>query len=172
MADLHDPRFTTADGRMIVAERSGATLCIPADAANADYAELLASGAPIAPFQCWVILDAARVGLAAAVDAEAGRRRFLAVGTRDPAKLAVYQWKAEIVANGDDHLEAIEAEAAARGLAPTYLAALIRAKAVVWRELGLAIDAATAAHKARIVALPDLAAAEAYDVMAGWPDVG
>lgn len=170
MTDVRNPRFAAADGRVIAAERDGATLCIPAHPANADYAELLASGAPIAPFQRWATLDAAKADLAAAVDAEAERLRFLAVGTRDPAKLAIYQWKAEMVADGDDHLEPIEAEAAARGIAPTYLAALIRAKAVAWRELGIAIDAAAAVHKAAIAALIAMAEAEAYDATVGWPE--
>lgn len=136
-------------------------------------AELIASGAEIAPFARWSSIDAARGELIAVVESKAAALRLAVAGTNDGAKFAVYREKyaaaVEALAGDGVSLAALAPEAAAIGKTPGELAAIVKAKGDAWRVAGFAIDAAASAHKVAIAGLADVAAASAYDIDAGWP---
>lgn len=167
-------RWLDAEHTMVRRESDGA--CIPADATNRDYAALLAEGAEIAPFQRWADLGAAKAELTAAVEARARQLRVAVAGTDDATKLAVYREKYAValaaLSGGVAAVEAVAAfapEAAARGESPSTLAALVKFLGDQWRAAGMAIDAASQAHKRAITALASVEEAEAYDIEADWP---
>lgn len=121
----------------------------------------------------WANVDEARSDLAARIEARARMMRVSVAGTSDATKLAVYRQKYETavaaLAGDPDALDALEMEATARGETPAELAALVKFLGDAWTAAGLAIDAAYQTHKGAITALPNLAAAEAYDLNAHWP---
>lgn len=162
-------QWLDAEQTAIRRESDGA--CIPADPANRDYAKALAAG--IAPFQRWANLDLARAELLGEVEARARRLRVAVAGTDDATKLTVYREKyaTALAALGNDAgaAAALKPEADARGESVAALASLVKSLGDQWRAAGLAIDAAYQEHKTAIAALPDLAAAGAYDTSAGWP---
>lgn len=157
--------------RTVIARSDGAF--IPADPANCDYADLLAAGAEIAPYQRWADLAAAKVELTATVEARAARLRVAVAGTSDATKLAVYREKYAIAlaALGGDNaaLSKLAPEAEAQGETAAELAALVKTLGEAWTNAGLAIDAAYQGHKRAIAGLASLEAAAAYDLGAGWP---
>lgn len=166
MADTH---CWANAARTMIARSDGTD--IPADRANRDYADALAAG--IAPFQRWGDLAAAKADLTASVEARAARLRVGVAGTSDATKLAIYREKyatALAALGGDDGaLAKLAPEAAARGESATALATMVKSLGEAWTNAGLAIDAATQAHKRAIAGLASLEAAEAYDTEAGWP---
>lgn len=173
MTDLLNPRWADADETVIRAETpDGAALSIPADPANRLYAELIEDGVAIAPFRRWADIAEAKAALVADIDARAAALRTAVAGTSEAAKFALYREKyaLAVAALGGDAsaLSAFDAEAGARAMTAHDLAQLVKTMGDAWRSAGLAIDAAAAAHKAAIAALADVAAAEAYDVGAGW----
>jgi len=175
-------RWADAAHTTVIAERSdGVSVSIPADMGNADYRRLVAGDAHenvepavIAAFARWSSLADAQSELTHDVEAEASRRRVLAVGTSDATKLVMYEHKyaaASAALNGDaGALLSLEAEATARGVSASALAALIQGAGDDWRERGQAIEVASAAHKVAIAVLGDVPLAESYDASEGWPD--
>jgi len=176
-----NPRWADAEHTSVVAMRGdGAAVAIPADLANADYLRLIVGDvdadvapAPISKFERWPSLTAAKADLMRAAEDAVVVRRVRAVGTTDATKLAMYQQKYAVALGARDGaadaLAQLEAEAGARGVSATALAALIIATGDRWRNVGQAIEAASAAHKTAIAGLADMAAAERYDVTAHWP---
>lgn len=164
-------RWANQEHTMVLRESDGAL--IPVAAGNRDYADIAASGAGIAAYQRWANLNAAKAELTLDVERRASVRRFAVAGTSDASKLAAYQVKYETallaLAGDAAALAALAPEATARGETAGDLAALVKSLGDQWRAAGLAIDAAYQTHKAAIGALDALAAAEAYDVDAGWP---
>ena len=79
---LSNPRYTDASKTRIGVVLDGRTAFIPADAGNADYADLLASGQEIAPY-------IPPAPTAEDVRAECRRRMRLALGARDDSHLDV-----------------------------------------------------------------------------------
>lgn len=112
-------------------------------------------------------LESWQIELNEAADRRADALRVLVTGTNSQTQLEVYRNKYERALAGD--LSFLEAEATARGISAAQLAAVIIAKAEAWRDAGQAIEAARGAHKMAIAALPNAAAAQAYDIEAGWP---
>lgn len=162
-------RWLDAEQTIIRRESDGA--CIPAADGNRDYADALAAG--IAPYRRWADLDRARADLIGEIEAIAAQLRVAVAGTGDATKLAIYREKyatALAALGGDDGaLAKLAPEAQARGESARELAGLVKSLGEAWTDAGLAIDAATQAHKRAIAALASLDAAEAYDTGAGWP---
>lgn len=162
--------YTAPDQQVIV--RSDGVF-IPVDVENRDYQELIDSGAWIAPYRRWKTLAQATASLLRQAEDAARSLRTAVAGTDDATKLATYREKydtaVQALAGDTAALAALEPEATARGETAAELAALVKALGDAWRAAGLAIDAAYQTHKAAITALPDLEAAEAYDLTQGWP---
>jgi hypothetical protein len=126
----------------------------------------------ILAFQRWANIEAARVDLLAEVEARAAAMRLFVIGTTDASKIAVYREKYDValaaLAGDEAALATLAPEASARGQTPAQLAALVKALGDAWRGAGLAIDAASGAHKVAIGALTLETAAD-YDLGAYWP---
>lgn len=164
--------FRWLDAEQTTIRRESDGSCITPDNPPSDaYLEALAAG--IEPFRRWGDLAAAKAELTASVEARAARLRVAVAGTSDATKLAVYREKytTALAALGGDTaaLAKLAPEASARGETTGALATLVKSLGEAWTNAGLAIDAATQAHKRAIAALASLDAAEAYDIEAGWP---
>lgn len=181
MTDILSVAWHDADRSAVRINYPGGVYKIaPATLANRDYRRVVegdpdAGDGPITidPFQRWATIEAARAALKDDVEAHAAKLRRAAIGTNDPTKIAMYDQKYAIavaaLASDQSALDALASEAVARGVSPAQLAGVIKATGDGWRALGQAIEAASGGHKVAIDALADVAAAEAYDVAAGWP---
>lgn len=164
-------RWLDAEHTMVRRESDGAVFA--ADSSNRDYADCLAAGAAIAPYQRWAGLAEAQADLVAAVEARARAMRMGVAGASDATKLAIYREKyataIAALANDAAAIAALTPEASARGEDAATLARLVKSLGDQWRAAGLAIDAAYQTHKRAIAGLATLDAAAAYDIDAGWP---
>lgn len=120
----------------------------------------------------WADVATARAELVTDVERIATALRVGVAGTSDGTKIAAYREKYDVamagLAGDQAMLDILAPEAAARGQTTTELAALVVQLGNAWRAAGIAIDAASGAHKVAIAGL-DLAGCEAYDVTQGWP---
>lgn len=164
-------RYATADEQSVTRASDGQQ--IPVDHDNADFALILACGAAILPFRRWPDLAAAQSALVTEVEAKATALRISVAGTDDATKIAIYREKYDVALaalNGDAAaLATLTPEATVRGQTSVELATLVKSLGDAWRAAGLAIDAASGAHKIAIAALVDLGAAESYDTRSNWP---
>lgn len=130
-------------------------------------------GQEVRAFQRFESLEDAKATLVMEVEARARALRFDVAGTNDAGKLVIYREKHALACAGlagdAAKLAALADEAGARGQSPAELATLVKSLGDAWIGAGLAIDAACQRHKAAIAALADIAAAERYDIGAGWP---
>lgn len=163
--------YRWADAHTMIVRSDGAMF--PPDDDNRDYADLLASGAEIAPFRRWRDVAEAKVVLTAEAESIARALRIAVAGTDDPTKLAIYREKYDVakaaIAGDAAALGRLAPEATARGETAAELAALVGSLGEAWTTAGMQIDAAYQGHKAAINRIADLAGADAYDVNAGWP---
>lgn len=145
------------------------------------YQVFVAAGGVVAPYARFASIEEARRVLINEVETHAKALRAAIAGTDDATKLAVYGEKFPVaLAVLSDEATArlgypqevaiLESEAASRGESLASLAALVAHLGRSWRVAGLAIDAASGAHK---VAINDpsftLAAAQLYSSFEGWP---
>ena len=156
MPDLMNLRWADAAHACLLAERDGASVAIPADAANPDYAAILEGGLDIAPFRRWRGLEEAKAALVSDVKAEASAR-ILAV---------MPEWKQR---NATAHGLALVRKVQLGGVLTTDEQAAEARYSAAWSAVS-AIRQASDVKEGEIAALKHLDAAESYDVLTGWPE--
>ncbi len=161
-------RWANAEQTSLIAARAdGATVSVPADAANADYrlitqgdAELGVAPLTIAPYQRWPDLATAKSELRSAAYHEASRRvdAITDDGEANPRRRREQLMMAAIVITRKEmkSITLTEDEVTTKAIAEFVEAAVYD------------IQVAEAVKKAEFDALSDIAAAEAYDVEEGW----